>query len=89
MSQIVLGLFLDMGVSPDSIGTVDGPLTVFKAFVPIVLVSLIVFPLSLMREMSKVRYIALGSVISLAITLAVVIFETPFYVRDYIPTLSE
>lgn len=77
-----------MGVSNTVIGNVEGGLTWFKVIVPIFLICGIVFPLSLMRDMSSARYIALASIISLTITLVVVIFETPFYVRDYYPFLA-
>eukprot|EP00347_Sterkiella_histriomuscorum_P011644 403371663 len=68
---------------------VQGELTFFKAMVPIVVISTIVFPLSLMRDISSARYIALGSIISLSLTLTVVIFETPFYIKDFHPALSD
>lgn len=78
-----------MGVPSDVIGTAEGKITFFKVLVPMIVIGGIVFPLSLMRDISSARYIALASVISLFVTLVVVVFETPFYVRDFYPTLSE
>ena len=78
-----------MGVPADTIGTIDGGITFFKVIVPIVITGGIVFPLSLMKDVSSARYIALCSIISLTLTLGVVMAEMPFYVNNYHPTLTE
>jgi hypothetical protein len=70
-------------------GIIGGGITVFKVFIPIIMVGLITFPLSLMRSLSAARYLSLASLISLSITLLVVVIEMPFYVKRYHPSLTE
>lgn len=78
-----------MGISESFAGEVGDEISVFKVFQTLILVGCIVFPLSLMRDLSSARYISLAALISLTITLVVVMVEMPFYINDYHPTLSE
>ncbi|CDW75595.1 sodium-coupled neutral amino acid transporter 1 isoform 1 [Stylonychia lemnae] len=89
VSEIVLILSGNIGMPQSFTGRVDGPVTFYKVLIPIVFLGLFVFPLSLRRDVSKLRYFALGSIIALTVTLLVVMFEMPFYVRQYHDTLSE
>lgn len=89
MNQIILILSNDIGISKSFTGEAEGPITFYKVIIPILVLGLVVFPLSLMRDISRARYIALASLVSLSITLAVVTIELPFYVKDYHPILSE
>ena len=89
VSQIIISLSNAIGISTDVTGVIGGDITAFKVFIPIIMIGCIIFPLSLMRNLSAVRYLSLASLISLSLTLAVVVIEMPFYVKRYHPTLTE
>jgi len=54
----------------------------FRAIVGIPLTALIMFPLSLLRDMNALRYAGLASIVAMAYTGIVLIVEAPFYYQQ-------
>ena len=72
---IVTKLFVivcnNFGVSPDITGPQQGGITVFKIVQAVVTTVCLIFPLSLAKSMSALRYISLVSIGSIIYTLIV------------------
>lgn len=89
VSEILMSLSESIGISDEVTGLSENKITAYRFFIPLILVVFIIFPLALMRNLSSIRYLSLGALVALSITLLVVIIEMPFYVRDYHPSLPD
>lgn len=77
----------NFGVPKDVTGSIDGGITWFKTIQAIVTTVLFIFPLSLAKSMSALRYISLVSIGSILYTLVVMSVELPKYFNYYHNTL--
>lgn len=76
-------IFNFLGVSPSITGPVENSPTTFKVVQAMLVCTFILFPLSLTKRMSGLRYIALLSVVSMLFVATLIIFELPMYIDKY------
>jgi amino acid permease len=89
VSDVVIVIAYQLG-APESLtgNLLDGSISWFKVVQTLLTLAIIIFPLSLKKEMSSFRYFSLVSLLALGFTLLCVIIEMPFYVNEYHPTLA-
>lgn len=94
LTLVVTKLFViccnNFGVSPDITGTPGGgDVTLFKVLQTVGTTVLFIFPLSLAKSMSALRYVSLVSIGAIIYTLIVMLVELPRYYDYFHNTLHE
>lgn len=79
----------NFGISPDVTGGIEGGITLFKSLQAVITTIAFIFPLSLAKSMSALRYVSLVSIGSIFYTLVVMLVELPGYYDFYHNTLKE
>jgi len=71
------------GVSSDITGKPNGSPTTFKVLQAVITTVAVIYPLSLLKKMSALRYFSILSIVSILYTLIVLLIEMPEYSMKY------
>ena len=85
ITQLFVFISNSFGVPTDITGDLEGGITLYKTAQAVITSAFILGPLSLGREMSTFKNLSLVSLSCLILTILLVSFEMPFYIKDYEP----